>query len=171
GAVTPTSTPSMDIQVSSNFERLLYDAGGSDGAATGALMRAFEATGRLAIPDPIRAVIGARFRGHRVDSADMQRNLGHAYENIGVLVDPHTAVGLAAARACDGEIEGPIVTLATAHPAKFPETVERATGIRPPPPRRIAHLMDRAEQYTRLPADAEALKAHLRGIAPRAEAA
>lgn len=171
GPVTPTATPSMDIQVSSNFERLLHDAGGGDGRATAALMRAFEASGRLRLPEPLRAAIGARFRGQRVDGPTMQRTLGETHEQTGLLIDPHTAVGVAAARASAAEVEGPIVTLATAHPAKFPEAVERATGIRPSLPRRIAHLMDRAERYERLPADAELLKAHLRSLAPRAEAA
>jgi threonine synthase len=171
GAVTSTATPSMDIQVSSNFERLLHDAGNGDGARTAAFMQTFEESGRLALPEPLREAIGARFRGHRVDGAAMQRTLGETHESCGMLIDPHTAIGLAAARALGAEVDGPIVTLATAHPAKFPEAVERATGIRPPLPRRIAHLMDRAERYERLPADAGMLKEHIRALSSRAEAA
>ena len=76
--------------------------------------------------------------------------------------DNAVAVGLAAARARAGDMEGPIVTLATAHPAKFPDAVERASGVRPPLPRRIQHLFDREESLARLPHDAEALKTYIR---------
>jgi threonine synthase len=171
-AVAATATPSMDIQVSSNFERLLFDLSGGDGAATAQRMAAFEAAGRLALEPGLRAAAAGRFLGVRVEGAEMQRALARAYESSGILVDPHTAVGLAAARSPLADaIEGPIVTLATAHPAKFPDAVERATGIRPSLPRRIAHIMDRAERMTRLPADAEALKAHMRALVPARVAA
>ncbi len=169
--VLATASPSMDIQVSSNFERLLFDLADNDGPATAARMAAFESTGRLAIGPEILARAGERFLGVRVDGATMQQTVAQVHETTGLLVDPHTAIGIAAARVAAGSTEGPIVSLATAHPAKFPEAVERATGIRPPLPRRIGHIMDRSERMTRLPADAEALKAHMRALAPAREAA
>jgi threonine synthase len=97
-----------------------------------------------------------------VNEAGMMQALAWACSECGQLIDPHTGVGLAAARARAEDCEGPIVTLATAHPAKFPDAVERATGIRPGLPRRVAHLFDREERYAHLPADETALKAHIR---------
>lgn len=162
GKVTPTVTPSMDIQVSSNFERLLFDLHGRDGAALAAAMKGFESSGRLTLSDAQRAEAAALFLAERVDEPRMMQALQWAHAECGQILDPHTAVGLAAARAREAELEGPIVTLATAHPAKFPDAVERATGQRPALPRRVAHLFDREERFERLPADAAALKAHIR---------
>jgi threonine synthase len=165
GTVKPTATPSMDIQVSSNFERLLFDLHGRDGAALAAAMQGFEAAGRLALTETQRAEAAALFLPERVDETRMRQAMQWAHAEAGQLLDPHTAVGLAAARTRESDLEGPIVTLATAHPAKFPDAVERATGLRPPLPRRVAHLFDREERFVRLPADAAALKAHIAGRA------
>jgi threonine synthase len=162
GTVAPTVTPSMDIQVSSNFERLLFDLHGRDGKALAATMHAFETTGRMQLTDAQRAEAARLFRAERVDEAQMMGALQWAHSACGQLIDPHSAIGLAAARRAEAEIAGPIVTLATAHPAKFPDAVERASGVRPGLPRRVAHLFDRAERYDRLPADAQALKAYIR---------
>jgi len=162
GTVAPTVTPSMDIQVSSNFERLLFDLHGRDGAALAATMHAFEKTGRMQLTDAQRAQAAALFRAERVDESEMMGALQWAHSACGQLIDPHSAIGLAAARRAETAISGPIVTLATAHPAKFPDAVERASGVRPGLPRRVAHLFDRAERYDRLPADAAALKAYIR---------
>jgi threonine synthase len=162
GTVAPTVTPSMDIQVSSNFERLLFDLHARNGEALAATMRSFEATGRMQLTDAQRAEAARLFRAERVDEGDMMGALQWAHSACGQLLDPHTAIGLAAARRAEAEIGGPIVTLATAHPAKFPDAVERASGVRPGLPRRVAHLFDRAERYDRLPADAQALKAYIR---------
>ena len=162
GTVAPTVTPSMDIQVSSNFERLLFDLHGRDGRALAATMQAFEQTGRMQLTDAQRAEAARLFRAERVDETQMMGALQWAHADCGQLIDPHTAIGLAAARRAEADIAGPIVTLATAHPAKFPDAVERASGVRPGLPRRVAHLFDRAERYDRLPADADALKAYIR---------
>lgn len=162
GTVAPTVTPSMDIQVSSNFERLLFDLHGRDGQALAATMQAFEQTGRMQLTDAQRTEAARLFRAERVDETQMMGALQWAHSACGQLIDPHTAIGLAAARRAEPEIDGPIVTLATAHPAKFPDAVERASGLRPGLPRRVAHLFDRAERYDRLPADAAALKAYIR---------
>ena len=162
GTVAPTVTPSMDIQVSSNFERLLFDLHGRDGDALAATMRAFETTGRMQLTDAQRAEAARLFHAERVDENQMMGALQWAHSACGQLLDPHTAIGLAAARRAEAALDSPIVTLATAHPAKFPDAVERASGVRPGLPRRVAHLFDRAERYDRLPADAEALKAYIR---------
>jgi threonine synthase len=162
GTVAPTSTPSMDIQVSSNFERLLFDLHGRDGAALAEAMRAFELSGKMKLTPTQRVQAAALFAAERVGEPEMMQALAWAWSECEQLLDPHTAVGLAAARRREAELEGPIVTLATAHPAKFPDAVERATGQRPPLPRRVAHLFDREERCARLPADAGALKAFIR---------
>ncbi|WP_199555800.1 threonine synthase [Sandaracinobacteroides hominis] len=165
GTVAATATPSMDIQVSSNFERLLFDLHGRSGAALAAAMQGFEKSGKLALSAEQRAQASALFLAERVDETRMMQALQWAYGETGQLIDPHSAVGLAAARRRETELGGPIVTLATAHPAKFPDAVERASGFRPLLPRRVAHLFDRQERYDRLPADAEALKTYIRSKA------
>ncbi len=163
GSVTPTTTPSMDIQVSSNFERLLFDLHGRDGIACAAAMAVFEATGKMALTDDQRTQASALFLAETVAEDRMMQSLRWAWSQCGQLIDPHTAVGLAAARKHASALQGPIVTLATAHPAKFPDAVERSAGVRPPLPRRIAHIFERAERFERLPADIDALKAHIAG--------
>ncbi len=162
GTLTATSTPSMDIQISSNFERLLFDLHDRDGAALAATMRAFEEQGRITLNANMRATADRLFRAQRVDETGMMQALAYAHSECGQLIDPHTGVGLAAARLRADDLPGPIVTLATAHPAKFPKAVERATGVRPSLPRRVGHLFDREERFERLPADAAVLKAHIR---------
>ena len=159
GAVSPTAAPSMDIQVSSNFERLLFDLDGRDGAATAAAMAGFEATRRLALTPAMRAAAAAHLVSARVDPGSMAQAMRWAVEATGELIDPHTAIGLAAARAVDPG--GPVVTLATAHPAKFPDAVERAAGQRPTLPARAAGLFDRAERYDTLPAELGAVEAYV----------
>lgn len=165
GEVASTSTPSMDIQISSNFERLLFDLYGRDGAALAAAMAQFEATGRMVLSPAQQAEAARLFRAERVDEGQMMQALQWAHACCGQLLDPHTAIGLAAARRVEADAQGPIVTLATAHPAKFPDAVERASGNRPGLPRRVAHLFDRGERFDRLPADATALKAYVRARA------
>ena len=162
GTLAATATPSMDIQISSNFERLLFDLHDRDGAALAATMKEFETSGRIQLTDYMRSTASRLFLAQRVDETEMMQALAYAHSECGQLIDPHTGVGLAAARMRADELPGPIVTLATAHPAKFPEAVERATGVRPSLPRRVGHLFDREERFQRLPADAATLKAHIR---------
>ena len=157
GSVEATAAPSMDIQVSSNFERLLFDLHGRDGATTAAAMAGFEATRRLQLTPAQVAQAGAIFSAARIDADDMALTLRWAHDRCGQLIDPHTAIGLAAARAYPGD--EPVVTLATAHPGKFREAVERATGIRPGLPPRAQGLFDREERYDTLPADLGAVEA------------
>jgi threonine synthase len=164
GRLTPTQSPSMDIQVSSNFERLIFDLSGRDGAATAAAMRAFEASGALRLSPAFLAAARRRFSAARIDRADMAEAMRWAHRRCGQLIDPHTAIGLAAARRMEGEVARPIVTLATAHPAKFPDAVEGITGVRPALPERLADLFSRPERMIRSPCDIAALKALIDGV-------
>lgn len=157
GQVTATATPSMDIQVSSNFERLLFDLHGRDGAATAAAMQGFEVSSQMRLSDAQRRQASAHFTPFRADADAMMGALRWAWESSGELIDPHTAVGLAAARSVP--VGGPMVTLATAHPAKFPDAVERSTGVRPLLPARVSGLFDRAERCATLPNDLRAIEA------------
>ena len=169
GTVTETATPSMDIQVSSNFERLLFDLGGRDGAALAAQMQGFEASKTMRLTNAQREGAAALFSSARADAGDMAQALRWAWENAGELIDPHTAVGLHAARAAGIDPAVPVVTLATAHPAKFRDAVERATGQRPPLPARIGDLFEREERMTELPGDYAAIADYVsQHAAPRA---
>jgi threonine synthase len=161
GEVTPTSTPSMDIQVSSNFERLLYDLSGKDGVAIAGMMAGFEATKAMTIPADMLASAKPLFSSARIDGDGMALAMRWASEHAGQVLDPHTAIGFAAAREADIATDVPIVTLATAHPAKFRDAVERAIGVRPGLPSRLGGLMDRQERYDTLPGTLEAVKAYI----------
>ncbi|MCA0909330.1 threonine synthase [Qipengyuania gaetbuli] len=161
GSVTPTAAPSMDIQVSSNFERLLFDVGGRDGAAMAEQMRRFEAEKAMRLTNAQREGAAALFTSARADAADMAQAMRWAFEECGEMLDPHTAIGLHAARAAGIAADVPVVTLATAHPAKFPDAVERATGLRPNLPTRVGDLFSREEHYVELPGTYEAVRAHI----------
>ena len=167
GTVTATATPSMDIQVSSNFERLLFDLAGRDGAAITGMMGEFDRNRAMTIPADMLAGARGLFSSASIDGDAMALALRWAQEKGGQIIDPHSAVGLAAARALDVDADIPVVTLATAHPAKFREAVERATGVRPPLPGRLGNLFDREERYTRLPGDYDAVKAFVLAEAAR----
>ncbi len=159
GGVTHTPTPSMDIQVSSNFERLLFDLGGRDGAQQAAQMAGFESSGAMRLSNAQSQGAAALFASDRVDFDDMALAMRWAHERAGQVIDPHTAIGLAAARRFDGDV--PMVTLATAHPAKFGDAVERAIGLRPPLPSRLGDLFEREERLATLPATFEAVTAYV----------
>lgn len=161
--VRPTLSPSMDIQVSSNFERLLFEINDRDGLVTADQLLAFRSTGRLTVDRPrFTRWIEGEFEGVRVDDDATLAEIGRVYRETGLLIDPHTATGTAAARSVS--IDGPIVTLATAHPAKFPDAVERATGVRPPLPPHLADLYDRPERIVALPADLGEVSAYVRSV-------
>ncbi|QQV76870.1 threonine synthase [Sphingomonas aliaeris] len=160
GTVVPTPSPSMDIQVSSNFERLLFDLGGRDGVALSDQMRGFGSTKAMRLTNAQRAGSEPLFSSDRIDLDDMALAMRWASEDAGQVIDPHTAIALAAARRADvGDV--PIVTLATAHPAKFRDAVERSTGARPALPKRIGDLFDREERYDSLPGTFEAVTAYI----------
>jgi threonine synthase len=161
GTVTPTAAPSMDIQVSSNFERLLFDLNGRDGAAMAAQMAGFESTKAMTLTNAQREGAAALLISARVDPDDMANSIRWAWEAAGELIDPHTAIGLHAARAAGLPAGVPVVTLATAHPAKFPDAVERATGHRPGLPERIGDLFEREERCDELPGTYDAVAAYV----------
>jgi threonine synthase len=167
--VAPTLSPSMDIQVSSNFERLLFELKGRNGAAVAEAMRRFRRDGRL--PEDYQAWQRARglFSGHRVDDALTLDTIAQTYARTQQLIDPHSAVAVAAAEA---ELRlrpeaAPMVALACAHPAKFPDAVERATGVRPALPEALADLYERPERLAVLPNDFAAVSRYIRMQARR----
>jgi threonine synthase len=159
--VVPTLSPSMDIQVSSNFERLLFDLVDRDGAAVERWMRQFADTGAFAVGGALLERLGRLFSAARFDDAETTATIRRVYEETGQLVDPHTAIGIAAARAAGGDRSIPVVAQATAHPAKFPDAVMAATGVRPALPPRLADLFRREERYHVLPARLEAVEHHI----------
>ena len=161
GIVVATPSPSMDIQVSSNFERLLFDLGGRNGIAMAGQMRGFEATRAMRLSNAQREGASPLFASDRVDLDDMSLAMRWAHEGAGEVIDPHTAIGLSAARRAGLASDIPVVTLATAHPAKFGDAVERATGVRPPLPARLGDLFERQERYDTLPATFEAVTGYI----------
>ena len=161
GTVVPTPSPSMDIQVSSNFERLLFDLGGRDGHALAAQMHGFEGTKAMQLTNAQRAAANALFGSDRIDLDDITLAMRWAFDSCGQTIDPHTAIGLSAARRAGLGADVPVVTLATAHPAKFGDAVERATGQRPALPARIGDLFAREERYASLPGTFDAVTAYI----------
>ncbi len=155
--VEPSLSPSMDIQVSSNHERLLFELLGRDGRRTAELFGRFRALGSVEAP---RA---RAFLAGRATDEETLAEIRRSSADDGYLADPHTAVGLHVARSQGLGVERPVVCLATAHPAKFPDAVEQATGTRPALPERLADLFDREERYDVLPADLDALQRYVRG--------
>jgi threonine synthase len=151
--VAPTLSPSMDIQVSSNFERLLFDVFGRDGVMVASALEAFRASGHLDLRTSRGADELALFDGARLDDDGTLAEIARLWRETGELIDPHSAVGIAAGRAKAVDPAVPVVALATAHPAKFPDAVERACGHRPALPERLEDLYQRAERCTVLPND------------------
>ncbi|MGD9538466.1 MAG: threonine synthase [Alphaproteobacteria bacterium] len=167
--VQPSLSPSMDIEVASNFERLLFELHGGDGAQVSRLMEALGAEGRFAVGAAELDAARLVFRGHRADDEAALAAIARTYRDTGVLIDPHTAAGIAAAD--ETEEETPLICLATAHPAKFPDAVRRGTGIEPKLPERLAGLMERPERCECLPNDLARVKDYVRRHAGMAEAA
>jgi threonine synthase len=158
--VKPSTSPSMDIQVSSNFERLIFEAYGRDALAVRRLMASLGQSGAFTLePSPLKA-IRAEFTSGSADMTETAKVIAATLETTGELIDPHTAVGYGVARKEQG-YEGPMVTLATAHPAKFPDAVERACGRRPGLPPRFAPLMMAEERVSVLANDPEEVKAFI----------
>ncbi len=165
-AVEPSLSPSMDIQISSNFERLLFELLDRDPAATRAAMEHFRSGGHM--PVPLAAWHRARtlLHGVALDDPGTEAEIRRLHATTGYLADPHTAIGIAAARAAPPSGHGiPIIAMATAHPAKFPDAMQRATGARPPLPARLADLYDRPESFTVAPNNLAAIQALVRAFA------
>lgn len=148
----------MDIQISSNLERLLFELLDRDGARTAELVLRFRELGSVEAPrDP-------SFAAARIDDAETLDVIRDVYDRYGYLADPHTAVGIGAARKVgrDGER---IVCLSTAHPAKFPDAVRKATGVEPPVPARLRAALEGEERYDVLTNDLDAVKTRMRAVA------
>ncbi len=164
GEVLATQSPAMDIQVASNFERLYFEASRRDAVETARAFEAFAVEGAIDLAPSTLAYMRDGFTGQAVSEDETARTILSTLNETGELVDPHTAVGLAAARRAPMG-ETPLVVLATAHPAKFPDAVRTATGSDPALHARAHGLFDRAERIDRLAADADAVKAYIRRFA------
>jgi threonine synthase len=161
--VMPTSSPSMDIQVSSNFERVLFDAYGRDAAEIRRLMARLTQSGTFTIAGPALSTMRKEFSATAVSEEETAAEIARTWQAADYLLDPHTAVGLAAARRSHrADPAVPMVVLSTAHPAKFPDAVERACGIRPPLPAHLADLLARRERFTVLANDQGAVESFIR---------
>jgi len=164
--VKATQSPSMDIQVSSNFERLLFEASDWEPKDVLAQMNALAKEGSFTIPSAALARIRADFDAFRVDERACAEEMTQIYRTSGMIIDPHTAVGVHAARqALAASSATPVVALATAHPAKFPDAVEAATGVRPPLPDPFSDLMARKEAIVVLPNDRRVVADYMRQTA------
>ncbi len=169
--VEPSLSPSMDIQVSSNFERLLFELKGRSGAGVSEAIAEFRRTGILPRADGEWRAAQRLFSAHTIDDATTMQIIADTYQRSGMLIDPHTAVAVGAARAelAEKRSAAPMVALASAHPAKFPDAVERATGVRPALPMALADLFERRERITILPNDQGAVTSYIRAHARRSE--
>jgi threonine synthase len=163
GEVEATQSPSMDIQVSSNFERLLSEAYGRNAPAIRRLMSALQESGGFGIDAKPLAAIRAEFDAVRIGEAETSGEIARVWRETQKLIDPHTAVGVGAARtALAARPHVPMIVLATAHPAKFPAAIERATGITPPLPPRFADLLSHAERFETVANDPQSVEAYIR---------
>jgi threonine synthase len=154
--VSPTSSPSMDIQVSSNFERLLFETSQRDGDAVRQLMSGLGQSGAFTLSPEAHGSLRPLFSSGSSDEAQTAATIARTLQRSGVLIDPHTAVAVGVAEARLGST--PMVTLATAHPAKFPDAVEAASGIRPDLPDWAKPMLGRRERYQVLPAQLDAIQ-------------
>lgn len=155
--VVPTLSPSMDIQISSNLERLLVELLDGNGPATAELLAGFRERGRASLTPQQHERLVAEFDGARLDDTETLAVMSGIYERHGLLIDPHTAVGIGATERLRRPDEM-IVTLSTAHPAKFPDAVEQATGVRPELPPHLAGIFEREERVESLPNNLAAIE-------------
>ena len=164
--VEPSLSPSMDIGISSNFERLLFELLDRDPAATAATMAGFRATGHMGVPHAAWHRATTVMHGFRLDDEGTLAEIRRLDRECGYEADPHTAIGVAAARALPCR-HLPTIAAATAHPAKFPDAMERATGRRPALPKHLADLYERQEHFTTAPNRLDAVEAQIRAFAYR----
>ncbi|MCV0379286.1 threonine synthase [Nitratireductor sp.] len=158
--VVPTTSPSMDIQVSSNFERLLYFASGGNVDEIRRYMQSLKQSGSFTVEEKTLEAIRAEFAAGRSDMAETAATIGSVLEESGYLLDPHTATGVKVARGLEAS-SAPMVVLSTAHPAKFPQAVKDASGVEPPLPAWLGDLMERKESFTVVPSDLKLLQDHI----------
>jgi threonine synthase len=159
--VTPTASPSMDIQISSNFERLLFDACGRDPQPVRSAMAALAQSHRFQIGEPTLTQMRTLFGAGRALEDETAAAIRTTRRETGYLIDPHTAVAIAVAEKENRNPAVPMVVLSTAHPAKFPDAVEKACGIRPGLPDWLTDLGSRRERVTMLPPDLSAIENHI----------
>ena len=162
--VIPTTSPSMDIQVSSNLERLLFDLLNRDGRKVEELLKNFREEKTVSIAPELHEMLRNEWNGACFTDEEVKRCISEEADRSGIVLDPHSAVGVLAARECRKDKSIPMVALATAHPAKFPDAVEDATGIRPELPSHLADLLDRPEQYVQQPNDLEIVQSHIEEV-------
>ena len=167
--VIATTSPSMDIQVSSNFERLLFDAYDRDSRAVRALMGSLAQSRRFTIARGALAAIRSRFSADRADEEESAATIRTLRREADYLLDPHSAVAFAVAEKEGGDRGVPMVVLSTAHPGKFPEAIERAAGIVPQLPACLSDLADRPERVQVLPADQNAVERYILGASRAAQ--
>lgn len=160
--VSATSSPSMDIQISSNFERLLFEASGRDAGAVRQMMASLKQGGSFALPPAVLAAIRADFSAFRADEAEVAAAIRTTRDEAGYVVDPHTATGIVAAAKAGLDPAVPTVVLATAAPAKFPDTMRDVAGIEAPLPPRLGQLMTDPERMSPVANDSAALEAFIR---------
>jgi threonine synthase len=163
GAVQATLSPAMDIQSASNFERLYFETVQREPTETARAFEAFARAGAIDIPPAALAAMQTVFSGVAIGEDETVKTIVSTLNETGELIDPHTAVAVAALRHV--ELSGPTVVLSTAHPAKFPEDVAKASGVTPSLPRGVASLAGRPERFDRLPGDADTIKAYVRAFA------
>jgi threonine synthase len=167
--VHATASPSMDIQVSSNFERLLFEASGRDAAMVRGLMASLNQSGRFVLPDAVLAAIRSDFDAGRADENETNAAIRAAWREAGDLVDPHTAVALAVADRDASDTSIANIVLSTAHAAKFPDAVEAACGVRPELPAWLEGLMTRPERITIMKSDQAEIERFVRSVSRAAE--
>jgi len=160
--VVPTSSPSMDIQVSSNLERLLFEAVDRDGFAVAEMMSSFRADGTVSVDVQVLDRLRSEFDAGSVDDESAAAVIRSVHQHHGELIDPHTAIAVGIAQELEGDPSVPVVALATAHPAKFPDAVEAAVGVRPPLPEHLADLFERTERIEHAPNDLAGVEALVR---------
>ena len=161
-AVVPTLSPAMDIQVSSNFERLLFDLAGNDPNVVNTAMSSFRDLGQMKYPPEILSLAQEIFYAASVDDEETLRVIESIWEDFDILIDPHTATAISAGKKASLESEVEMVVLSTAHPSKFPDAVIRATGKKPELPQRLSHILDAPEFCTKLPNNLEAVMDYMR---------
>lgn len=154
GKVIPTLSPSMDIQISSNFERLLFDLYARNADAVCTLMHSSNFSLSSSAHHQLQNIFAAR----KADNKDILATIKSLYKKTGELIDPHTAVGIHAGRHCHKGHSSTLITLATAHPAKFPNAVKKATGIYPPLPAHLAPIMTRRETFSKMGNDVSKIR-------------
>ncbi len=164
-SVIPTQSPSMDIQISSNFERLLFEVHDRDANAIRRLMERLQQSGSFSLDAGPLTKIRQDFDAERIEESETTDEIDRVYRDTGRLIDPHTAVGVSAARRRQSlDSETPMIVLSTAHPAKFPEAVKKATGQSVPLPPHLADLFERPEHFDRLPNDQAKIESYIREI-------